>query len=105
MLSNGPASFKVGLRELSAQSIMEANIVAATLTMKESVFCSNVMKELGLCTLFDSVPVYTDKTSALLAAGNQTYSSRMKCVVLRHFFIQGLVKEGKISIHCVNTKE
>ena len=73
--------------------------MAAALTMKETVFCSNMMKELGFGTRFDSVPVYIDTTSTLHVAGNQTYSPPVKHVALRFFFAQELVKEGRISIH------
>ena len=45
-LSDCPVSFKVGLQGLTEQSTMEAELVAAALTMKETVFCSNMMKEL-----------------------------------------------------------
>ena len=38
MLANGPISFKVGLQSLTAQSTMEAELVAAATTMKESIF-------------------------------------------------------------------
>ena len=71
-LSNGPVSFKVGLQGLTAQSTMEAELVTAALTMKDTVFCSNMMKELGFGTRFDNVPVYIDNTSTLHVAGNQT---------------------------------
>ena len=59
-LPNAPVIFKVGLQGLTAQSIMEAELVAATLAMKEAVFCSNMMKELGFGTRFDSVPLCID---------------------------------------------
>ena len=49
-LSDGPVSLKVGLQGLTAQSTMEAELVAAALTMKEIAFCSNMMKELGFGT-------------------------------------------------------
>ena len=62
--SNGPVSFKVGLQGLTAQSTMEAELVAAALTMKEAGFCSNMTKELGFGTHFDNVPVYIDNTSS-----------------------------------------
>ena len=38
-LANGLISLKVGLQGLAAQLIMEAELVAAVLTMKEAVFC------------------------------------------------------------------
>ena len=56
MLSNGPISFKVGIQGLTAQSTIEADLVAVALTMKESVFCSNMMLELGFKEGFGSVP-------------------------------------------------
>ena len=56
-LSDGPVSFKVGLQGLTAQSTMEADFVAAALTMKETVFCSNMINELRFGTRFDNVPV------------------------------------------------
>ena len=87
-LSDGPVSFKVGLQGLTAQSTMEAELVAAALIMKEAMFCYNMMKELGLGTRFDNVPVYNDNTSTLHVAGNHTYSPRVKHVALRFFFIQ-----------------
>ena len=76
-LANAPVGFKAGLQGLTAQSTMEAELFAAALPMKEAVFCSNMVKELGFGTCFDSVPLYTDNTSALHVTANQTYSSRV----------------------------
>ena len=84
---------------------MEAELVAAALAMKEAVFCSNTMKELGFGTRFDSAPVYIDNTSALHVAGNRTYSSRAKHVARRYFFIQELVKGGRITVEFVKTED
>ena len=77
---------------------MEAELVVAALAMEEAVFCSNMMKELGFGTRFDSARLYIDNTSALHVAGNRSYSSRVKHVALRYFFIQELVKEGRITV-------
>ncbi|CAM9928539.1 unnamed protein product [Sphacelaria rigidula] len=70
-LSNGPINFKLGLQGLTAYSTMEAELVAAALTMKEPILCSNIMREMGIGTHFDSVPVYIDNTSTLHIAGNR----------------------------------
>ena len=106
-LANALVSFKVGggLQGLTAQSTMEANLVAAALAMKEAVFCSNMIKELGFGTRFNSVPLYIDNTSARHVARNRTYSSRVKHVALRYFFIQKLAKEGRITVKCVKTED
>ena len=97
MLSNGPISFKVGIQGLTAQYVLEVELVATVLTMKEAVFCSNMMLELGFKEEFGSVPLYIDKTSLLDVVGNHTYSPRAKYITLRHSFVQGLMEEGKIA--------
>ena len=101
MLANVPIKFKVGLQGLTAQSTMEAEIVAAALAMKEAVFSSNIMLELGFNESFGSVPLYVDNTLALHVAGSRTYSPRAKHIALRYFFVHELVEEGKVSIHYV----
>ena len=103
-LANAPVSFKVGLQEMTALSTMEAELVATALAMKEAVLCSNT-KELGFGTRFHSVPLYIDNTSALHVAGNRTDTSRVKHVALPYFFIQELVKEGRVTVKYVKTED
>ena len=43
MMCNGPVSFKVGMQGLTAQSTMEAELVAAVLAMKEAIYCAGLM--------------------------------------------------------------
>ena len=105
MLANAPISFKMRLQGLTTQSAMKAELVAAALTKKGTVFCPNMMLELGFDESFGSVPLYIDNTSALHVAGNRTFSHRAKRIALRYFFVQELVKESKITIHCVKTKD
>ena len=105
ILVNAPISFKVRLQGLTAQSTIEAELVAAALAMKEAVFCSIMMLELGFEESFSSVPLYIDNTSALYAAGNRTYSPRAKHIALRYFFVQELVEEGKASIRYVKSED
>ena len=98
--------FKVRLQGLTAQSTMEAELVAAALAMKdEAVFCSNSMSGLVFGESFGSVPLHIDNTSALHIADNRTYIPRAKHIALRYyFFVQELV-EGKVSIHYVKKSE
>ena len=65
---------------------MEAELVAAALSMKEAVFCESMMQELGFKDEFDSVSLFVDNTSALHVAGNRTYSPRAKHIALRYSF-------------------
>ena len=96
-LASAPVSFKVGLQGLTAQSTMEAQLVAAMVAMKEAVFCFNTMKEMKSGARFDSVPLHIDNTSALHVAENRTFSSRVEHVAL-WYFNQELVKEGRITV-------
>ena len=105
MLANGPISFKVGLQSLTAQSTMKPELVAAATAMKGSFFCRNMMMETGFTERFRSVPVYIDNTSALHVAWKRTFSPRAKHIALRYFFVQELVKEGKVTIHFVKTEQ
>ena len=101
MMSNGPVSFKVGLQGITAQSTMEAELVAAALVMIAAVYCANMMQELGFGETFKCVPLHIDNTSALHVAGNHTFSSRAKHVALRLFYIREIVQECRLaSIMC-----
>ena len=43
MMSNGPVSFKVGLQGITAQSTMEAQLVAVALAIKEAAYRANMV--------------------------------------------------------------
>ena len=79
--------------------------MAADTAMKESLLCRNMMMEFGFTEGFWSVPVYIDNTSASHVAGNRTFRPRAKHIALRYFFVQELVKEGKVPIHFVKTEQ
>ena len=79
--------------------------MAAAITMKEAVFCSNMMLELGFKERFGSVPLHIDNASALHVADNRPYSTRAKHIALRYFFVQELMEEGKITTHFVKTQD
>lgn len=74
-------------------------MVNAALATRESMFCSDVMTEIGFRVNFSSVPLYIDNTVTLHVIDKRTYSARTEHVALRSFFIRELVKEGKIPIH------
>ena len=104
MLSNGPIICKVGIDGSTVHSTMEAELVAAALTMKEAVICSNMMLELCFKGGFGSVPLYIDNTWVLHVADSRTYTPRAKHIALRYFFVQEIVEEGNITIHFVKTQ-
>ena len=56
-LCDAPIGFKSGLQRLTAMSTMEAELVGSSSAMKEAVFCSNILTELGLGKGFANMPV------------------------------------------------
>ena len=73
--------------------------------MKEVIFCTNMMLELGFGSEFRSAPFYIDNTTTLNVFGNQTSSARTKHVALRFFYICELVKKKQIGVHSVPTED
>ena len=73
MMSRAPVSFKSGVQSLTAMSTMEAELVASALAMKEAVFCSNMLTELGFGKEFEQVPLHIDNTATLHVMGNRAF--------------------------------
>ena len=105
MFCKAPVSFRSGVQSLTAMSTMEAELVAAALAIREAVFCSNMLIELGFGKEVEKVPLYIDNTATLHVIGNRAYSSRTKHIALRFFYIRELVSEGKMTIHYVSTED
>ncbi|CAN0521246.1 unnamed protein product, partial [Laminaria digitata] len=101
--SNAPVCYKVGWQGLTAQSTVEAELVAAPLAMKESVFCSNTDEESGIRHVVR--PLYNDSTLTLHVAGSRTYSSQVKHAALPYFIFQELVKKERITVQYVRTED
>ena len=98
IVRNGTANFKVGMQGLTAQSTMASEIVAATLAMKETVYCASMMGGLEFEETFKCVRIHIDNTSALHVPGNKTYSSFAKHVALK-LYVREIIQEGKARIH------
>ena len=102
--SRAPVSFESGVQSLTAMSTMKADLVASALAMKEVVFGSNKMTELGFGKEFVQVPLHIDNTATLRVIGNRAFTSRTKHFALRFFYIRELVKENKITTHYISTE-
>ena len=90
LMCKAPISFRTGQQSRTAMSTMEAELEAGALAMKEVVFCSNMMKELGFGTQFEQVPVKIGNTATLNVIGNQAFSSHTKHIALRFFSYESL---------------
>ena len=82
MMSNGSVSFKVVFKESRPNEPYRRNFAAA-ITMKEAVYCANMMQELGIGEEFKCVPLHIDSNSALHVSGNNTLGSPAHHVALK----------------------
>ena len=75
-LGGGLISFGSKTQSLTAQSTVESELQALSYGVREAVYLSNFLMELGFKT-FSSVPINIDITGALSMAGNVIFSSRI----------------------------
>ena len=68
-MCGGPVSFGATTQSLTAQSTVEAELMAISYTSKEAVYLSNFMAELHFEN-FSNVPISSDNTGALTVATN-----------------------------------
>ena len=59
MFCKAPVRFRSGVQSFTAMSTMEAELAAAALAIKEAVFCSNMLIELGFGKEVEKVPLYS----------------------------------------------
>ena len=83
-LCGAPIRFGSRTQTLTAQSTVEAELMAIISGAKEAVYVYNFITELSF-RVFDSVPITCDSTGALHIAGNSKNSSPTKHVALRFF--------------------
>ena len=104
-LGDIPLGFKTALRNVTAQSTVEAERISMEHASKEAVYLSNMMAELGYGKLIGSVPLLSDNAGAIHIAGNSVCSSGTKHIALNFYYLKGLVKDGKITVHHVATQK
>ena len=103
-MCGGPIGLGAKTQSPTAQSTVEAELMAISFVGKEATYLSNFILKLGFKPV-SSVPINCDRSGALHVAGNSTYSSRTKNIALRFFFLRELIKGGKIIIHHVPTQQ
>ena len=75
-------SFGAKTQTLTAQSAVEAEIMAISYEMKEAVYPCNFLRQLGLKS-FNMVPVNCDNIRAISVNANRSYNPHTKRVALR----------------------
>ena len=102
-LSGGLVHFSSQLQKLVAQSTTEAELIALNSCAKSGIYLLGVLQDLGWRN-FKDFQIYCDSQGALVLAGNSKYSSRSKHVALKFVNLREWVKEKKLVLNFVSSK-
>ena len=96
-------SWKSSLQGVVALSTTEAEFMALTSAVKESVWIRGLLQDFGVFQ--ESISIDCDNNSALCLAKHQVYHERSKHIDVRLHFIREEVEKGKIRVFKVDTTE
>ncbi|CAM9872590.1 unnamed protein product, partial [Sphacelaria rigidula] len=101
--AGGVIHFSASVQKISALSTTEAELVAMSSCAKQGIYLCGILGELGWRT-FRSARIFCDNKSALLLAGQGSYSSRSKHVAIRFADLRDWITDDKIIIDHVSMK-
>jgi len=102
-LSQAPVSWRSILQSTIALSTTEAEYVAMTEVMKETIWLQELLDDLRIDQ--DLLKINCDSMSAIYLAKNHVYHARMKHIDVRFHFIREILNEGDIELLKIHTKE
>lgn len=96
-LNGGPISWELKKQSTVALSSTEAEFMAMTKAVKESLYFRKLFEETGLINLLD-ITVYNDNTGALKLTENPVFHNRSKHIDLRFHFIREAVNNELVKV-------
>jgi hypothetical protein len=89
-----------------AQSIMDAEYIAAVEAAKEAVWIRNFINDLRIsgCHI-DSIPLYMDNNAAFKLIRNPEFYSKSKHIEIKNHFVREKVESGEINTERVSIKD
>lgn len=103
MLSSGPISWSSKKQPTIALSTTEAEYMALTNAVQESLWLNGLKNELHWTQ--DSVVIYDDNKGAIDLCRNAKYQARTKHIDVKHHFIRDHVQKGDVVVHRVPSAE
>ena len=94
ILSQAPVSWYSILQSTVALSTTEAEYMAMTEAMKETIWLQGLLDDLEID--HDLLKINCDSMSVIYSAKNQVYHARMKHINVRFHFIREILDEGDI---------
>ncbi|KAL1564721.1 Integrase catalytic domain-containing protein [Salvia divinorum] len=94
-------SWKSNLQSVVALSTTEAEYIALTEAVKESMWLKGILKDFGIAQ--QSVSIHCDSNSALCLAKHHIFHERSKHIDIRMHFIRDEVEKGNVKLIKVGT--
>ena len=101
--ASGAISWKAALQSKAVLSTTEAEYMAATEAVKEAIWLTGLVEDLGLERKL--VTVFCDSQSAIDLTHNPKYHEKTKHIDVRAHFIRDVIAEGAIAIIKIATAE
>ena len=111
MLCNTPLYWCSKLQTEIALSTTEAEYIALSQALREVIPLTNLLEQIdkifpiGIATPQIHCKVWEDNESCISIAKNQKFSPRTKHIAIKFHHFRQHVKDGRISIHSIDTKE
>ena len=102
-LARAPVSWKSTLQSTVALSTTEAEYMAVSEAVKETIWLKGLLEDLGVVQ--SRINLFCDSQSAIHLAKNQVYHSRTKHIDVRYHFVREIFEEGKILLQKIATTE
>lgn len=94
-------SWKSSLQPVVALSTTEAEFIALTEAVKESIWLKGLLEDFGFS--HGAVKVWCDSQSAICLSKNNAYHERTKHVARKFHFIRDIVENGEVDVQKVHT--
>lgn len=101
-LNGGPVSWESKKQRTVALSSTEAEFMAMTEAIKETIYFRRIFEEIGLKDLTD-ITIYNDNMGAIKLAENSVFHNRSKHIDIRFHFIREAVNEGLVRVEHLGT--
>jgi len=102
-LSQVPISRRSTLQSTVALSTIEAEYVAMTEAMKETIWLQGLLDDLQIN--HDLLKINCDSMSAIYLAKNQVYHARTKHIDVRFYFVREILDEDDVKLQNIHTNE
>jgi hypothetical protein len=102
-IGNSLISWQSSKQKCVSLSTMQAEYIAMTECVKEAVWASKLLKDLGFA---DQTPtIRCDNQAAIATLKNEAQHSLAKHIDIRYHFIKDLMEEGLLTVEYVRSEE